>query len=143
MDRSGRELLTVPRPNDVMSARKLRDGQIVCVLSNRSVLRLDRAGKELKSFAVPGVFTHGNDILPNGHVLVPMAWQNRVAEYDASGKEVWQAGVMQAMSAHRLPNGHTLVGSQQHPTRLVELDRKGKEVWQHTSNTYVVRARRR
>jgi HEAT repeat protein len=143
VDRSGRELLAINRPNDIMSARKLRDGQIVCVLNNRTVVRLDRSGKESKSFVVPGVFTNANDILQNGHVLVPMAWQNRVAEYDGSGKEVWQASVMQAMSAHRLLNGHTLVGSQQHPTRLVELDRKGKEVWQHTSNTYVVRARRR
>jgi outer membrane protein assembly factor BamB len=143
VDRAGREVLTVTRPNDVMSARKLRDGQVVCVLSGRTVVRLDRAGKEVKSFVLPGVFTHGNEILANGHVLVPMSFQNRVAEFDGSGKEVWQAGVTQAMSAHRLPNGHTLVGSQQYPTRLVELDRKGKEVWQHTVNTFVVRTRRR
>jgi HEAT repeat protein len=143
VDRSGRELLAVSRPNDVLSARKLRDGQVVCVLSNRTVVWLDRSGKEGKSFALPGVFTNANEILQNGHVLVPMAWQNRVAEYDSTGKEVWQASVTQAMSAHRLANGHTLVGSQQHPTRLVELDRQGKEVWQHTTDSYVVRARRR
>ncbi len=143
VDRSGRELLAISRPgNDVLSARKLRDGQVVCVLSNRTVVRLDRAGKEGKSFVLPGVFTNANEILPNGHVLVPMAWQNRVAEYDGSGKEVWQANVPQALCAYRLPNGHTLVGSQQ-PTRLVELDRQGKEVWQHATNSYVFRARRR
>lgn len=143
VDRGGREVLAVSRPNDVLSARKLRDGQVVCVLANRTVVWLDRAGKEGKSFVLPGVFTNANEILQNGHVLVPMAWQNRVAEYDSTGKEVWQAGVTQAMSAHRLSNGHTLVGSQQQPTRLVELDRQGKEVWQHTVNGYVVRARRR
>jgi HEAT repeat protein len=143
VDRSGRELLAIPRPNDVLTARKLRDGQIVCVLSNRTVLRLDRAGKEVKSFLLPNVFTNGNEILPNGHVLVPASWQNRVAEYDTSGKEVWQASVMQALCAHRLPNGNTLVASQQQPMRVVELDRKGKEVWQHPTNNYVSRTRRR
>jgi HEAT repeat protein len=143
VDRSGREVLAVMRPNDIMSARKMRDGQIVAILNNRTVVRMDRSGKEVKSFALPGVFTNGNEILANGHVLIPLAWQNRVAEYDGTGKEVWHADVMQAMSAHRLSNGHTLVGSQQHPTRLVELDRRGKEIWQHTVNTYVVRARRR
>ena len=65
------------------------------------------------------------DVLPNGHVLVPQMSQNKVIEYNAEGKPVWEATVEQPIAAVRLPNGHTLVTSlNQH--RAVELDRGGR-----------------
>src|SRR5205085_315655 len=131
--------------NDVMSARKLRDGSIVLLSgSSRSCVRLDRTGKERKSFPVQMILSHANEVLPNGHVLVPLGWQNKVVEYDAEGKQVWEMTATQPMSAHRLPNGNTLVALQQWPIhRVVEVDRSGKQVAEINTPLYTARARRR
>ena len=65
--------------------------------------------------------------LPNGHLLVALYTQNKVAEFDADGREVWQAAQRRPSSAYRLPNGHTLVATRL--SRVVsELDRKGQVV---------------
>ena len=109
---------------------------------NRFV-RLGRDGKEFLSFPVE-VATNGGriDVLDNGHVLVPQMNQNKVIEYNAEGKPVWEATVQQPIAAVRLPNGHTLVTSlNEH--RAVELDRSGRTVWDYRSNTRVTRAFRR
>src|SRR5262249_129480 len=42
VDRSGREVSRIERPHDIRSARRLPNGQIVVVTSNRQILRLDR-----------------------------------------------------------------------------------------------------
>ena len=82
------------------------------------------------------------DVLSNGHVLIPEMNNNRVVEYDADGKVVWEAAAQQPIAAVRLPNGHTLVTSySQH--RAVELNRAGKEVWEYKTTTRVTRAFRR
>jgi HEAT repeat protein len=143
VDRSGREVMKIDRPHDVMSARKLPNGQIVVVTSARQVLRLDRSGKQLKSFAVPNVFYNTNEVLSNGHVLIPLGWQNQVAEYDAEGKQVATLTVTQPMHATRLPNGHYLVATQTWPTKVYELDRKGRQVGEIPTTTYTFRVRRR
>jgi HEAT repeat protein len=144
VDRRGREVFTHSRPaNDLMTARKLRDGRVVCLSANGSCFQLDAAGKEGKSFRVQGVSGHGNDVLPGGGVLVPVVWQNRVTEYGPDGRLVWEAAVVQPQSAVRLPNGHTLVASQQWPARLIELDRAGRQVAETPLAAHVHRARRR
>jgi len=89
------------------------------------------------------VSNFGNELLPNGHVLIPLSWQNKVFEYDADGKVVWEASAVQPMAATRLPNGHTLVALQQWPPKLLELDREGKQVAETAATTYVNRVRRR
>jgi HEAT repeat protein len=145
VDRAGRELFSIDRPqNDVVMARKMRDGQIILVNTQRFVVRMDAAGKERKSFQVQMVGQHnGVNILPNGHVLIPAQWINRVTEYDAEGKTVFDAAVMQPMAACRLPNGNVLVAPQQWPAKVVELDRSGKQVSDFTTTTYVYRLRHR
>ncbi|HWG44372.1 MAG TPA: HEAT repeat domain-containing protein [Gemmataceae bacterium] len=130
VDRGGREVFSITRPmNDVVAARKTRAGQIVLVSTNRVCVRLDTAGKELKSFPIQMVWQmSGVDIRPNGHVIVPSLWTNRVYEYDAEGKSVWEAGAMQPLSVCRLRNGNTLICPQQWPAKVIEVDSAGKQV---------------
>jgi HEAT repeat protein len=144
LDRSGREVVAINRPvNDVLTARKMRDGKIVIVSSQSSLVVLDSAGRELKSVHLLAVSNFGNDVLPKGGVIVPLSWQNKVMEYDAEGKVVWEAEVPQPMSAFRMPDGHTLVSTQQWPAKVVELDREGKQVAEIAAAFYVQRATRR
>ncbi len=145
VDRAGREVFAINRPqNDVVMARRMRDGHIILVNTQRFVVRMDTTGKELKSFQVQMVWQHnGVNISPNGHVLVPAQWINRVTEYDADGKSVFDAAVMQPTAAARLPNGNVLVTPQQWPSKVVELDRTGKQVSEFTTSTYVYRLRHR
>ena len=144
VDRSGKEVFSYNRNlNDIMTAAKLRDGQMVILTNQGTYIRLGADGKERKSFAGVPVAAWGNEVLPNGNLLVPVTWQNKVMEYDAEGKVVWEAQTMQPMSASRLPNGNTLIASQQWPAKIIELDRKGKQVAETTLQTYVQRARKR
>jgi len=127
----------------IMKAQMLETGEIACVTTSPRFVRFDASGKELQSIPV-NVQTSGGriDVLPNGHVLVPEMRNNRVAEYDPSGKVVWQVPFNQPIAAVRLANGDTLVTSYNEP-RAVELDRTGKEVWEYKTNTRVTRAFRR
>jgi HEAT repeat protein len=145
VDRGGHEVLSIDRPqNDVVMARRMRDGQIILVSTNRVCSRMDATGKELKSFTLQMVWQHnGVDILPNGNVLVPAQWMNRVTEYDTEGKTVFDATVMQPTAACRMPNGNVLVAPQQWPSKVVELDPTGKQVSEYTTANYVFRIRQR
>jgi HEAT repeat protein len=143
VDRAGKEVFTINRPlNDIMTAAKLRDGQIVCISSQSTCFRLGADGKETKSFHIQQVSYYTNDVLPNGHILVPN-WQGKVTEYDTEGKVVWEANVVQPQSASRLPNGNTLISSQQFPLKVIEVDRHGKTVAEISVQTHVQRARKR
>jgi hypothetical protein len=144
VDRSGREVRAINRPaNDVMTAQKMRDGRIVIVSSQSCLVVLDSTGRELKSVRLLAVSNFGNDVLPKGGVLVPLSWQNKVLEYDAEGKVVWEAEVPQPVSAFRMPDGHTLVSTQVWPAKVIELDRDGKQVAETAAASYVLRATRR
>lgn len=143
-DRGGRQVFKLERPHDIMSGRRLPSGQIVLVTSNRQIIRLDRSGKEIKTITIPNVYYNQNEVLDNGNVLVPLGWNNLLAEYNAEGKEVWRASVPQPMHATRLSNGHTLVSSQNWPYRIYEIDKKGAQVGDNQTNgAYVFRVRRR
>jgi hypothetical protein len=144
VDKDGKEIFNQRRPGyDVMAALKLRDGQIALITSGGQFKRLDTEGKEIKSFMVGNVQTFAAiDLLPNGRVLVPLYYHNKVVEYDAEGRTVWEAAIQWPSSATRLPNGNTLVSS--HGTQTVmELDRAGKVVWQHRVDGRPWRGRRR
>lgn len=152
IDKDGKEVFTYSRPDggNFMRAVKLRDGDIACVVQLGGALsryvRLKPAGRdfrEVKSWGVH-VRTSGGriDVLPNGHVLIPEKDNNRVVEYDAEGRTVWEAAIEQPVAAVRLPNGNTLVTSYTE-NRAVEVDRDGKEIWQFKSDSRVTRAIRR
>jgi HEAT repeat protein len=144
VDRAGRETFAISRPrSDVMSAQRLRDGRVGIITNQSSLVLVDASGRELKSVRLQGVSNWGNDVLPKGGVVVPLSWQNKVMEYDPDGKVIWEATVTQPISAFRLPNGNTLVSSQQWPPKVIELDRQGRQVAETTASSYVQRATRR
>jgi HEAT repeat protein len=143
VDRSGREIWTINRPHDIMSARRLPNGQLVVITNNRQVIRMDRKGKELKTYLVPNVYYYTNEILDNGHILMPMGWMNQVVEYDTDGKEIHRWTVTQPNHAVRLPNGNILVVSQNFPFKAFEFDKKGKQVAEMATMNQVFRIRRR
>ena len=129
----------------VMKAVKLPRGDVVCLTTGLRVVRIDASGKEQESFPVGlGQKLHGGriDVLPNGHVLIPQYGENKVAEYDRSGREVWKVTIDQPVAAVRLANGNTLVTTMAQ-NRAVEFDRTGKEVWEYRAKTRVTRAFRR
>jgi HEAT repeat protein len=144
VDRAKKEIVTINRQfNDIMTAGKTRDGQIVCITSQGTCIRYNAEGKEVKSFHIQQVGNVSNEVLPNGNILVAALYVNKVIEYDPEGKEVWSANVTQPLSVSRMPNGHTLVVPQQWPSKLIELDRQGKQVAEMAMNTYVQKARKR
>jgi HEAT repeat protein len=129
----------------IMKCMKLANGEIVCLLDDGRVVRLDGQGKELRSFRIDlnmKLFGGRIHALPTGRVLIPHHAENKVVEYDANGKIVWQVRIDQPVAATRLPNGNTLVTSM-NQNRAVEFDRNGKEVWQFRRDTRVTRAVKR
>ncbi len=158
VDKDGKELWSYSRPDEDLfsKAQKMPNGDIVCIVyrlaANRRVdqrfVRLSADRREIQKFDLDprtsGVCTNGGriDVLPNGHVVVPLKDDNKVAEYDLTGKLVWEASVDQPVAAVRLPDGHTLVTTFTQK-RAIELDRAGREVWDYKADTRVTRAWRR
>jgi hypothetical protein len=145
-DPKGKEVYSYRRQNfDLYRGRKMRNGDVVIITNQGLVLRLDsKTNKELKSFKVGFLNNlYGTlEELPNGNLLIPQYQQNRVAEFDATGKEVWSVAVNSPSSATRLPNGNTLVSSLV-GRRVAEYDRAGREVWSVALDGPVYVARKR
>jgi hypothetical protein len=146
---TGVEVYSHPFPaggDAIMRAQKLRNGDLACVLTGvpPTFRRLDSSYQEVQRPIQVKVSTSGGriDVLNNGRVLVPEKEEDRVVEYDASGKEVWKAEVKQPIAAVRLPGGNTLVTSMAE-NRALEIDRSGKVVWEYRSEVTVNRAFRR
>jgi HEAT repeat protein len=145
VDRTGKEVFAYRRtPNDIWAGYRSPDGTVTCFTNANQCLRIDRTGKEVKSFALGagGSWTSGIDVTPQGHILVSNHNANKVEEYDASGKKVWEAAAPGITTATRAANGNTIVASY-HSNRVVELDRNGKVVWEHKDTLHPFRARRR
>jgi HEAT repeat protein len=130
-DRAGKEVLNHQRLNEyLLDAKKLRDGQIITLNNQGACVRIDAAGKEVKSFQAPFDANFGlgsGEVLANDHVLIPSPNTGKIHEYDAAGKTVMEAAVPVAANFFRLANGHTLVTSQ-NQTQIVEVDKTGKVV---------------
>lgn len=142
--RGGREIYSYNRPqSDIFTARRMPDGQTILVSSNGTAHRIDAAGRELKAWGIPGISSQGAHVLPNGNIVVPQQYQNRVTEYDQNGKTIWSVTTNQPVSAQRLPNGNTLIGSYQAPFAVAEFDRAGKEVWKASTQILPRRVYRR
>jgi outer membrane protein assembly factor BamB len=118
----------------IFSARKLRNGHILCMTAQGALLELDSAsGREVRRVQTSGPAGGwaSAEALPNGRYLVAMMNQNKVLEVDASGKVHWEAGFPGVFRATRLPNGNTLVVSMT-TRRVAELDRGGAVRWETT-----------
>jgi hypothetical protein len=116
--------------DSIVAACPLPGGEIGICYRNGEFVRQKRDGKIVASFQVGRLFrTSGTHIqgLANGHVLVPLYYDNKVVEFDGNGREVWSASFEQPASAQRLPNGRTLVAGYA-SNSIVELDRDGREV---------------
>jgi hypothetical protein len=126
----GREVLKVARADGVYSARRVRSGRMVLINSAGKVVTLDSSGLELSSFETGGIASWSSfEIQPNGHCLA-CCQANKVVEFDATGRRVWECAIPNAVCAKRLANGHTLICSSE-GRRVVEVDRAGKVVWEH------------
>jgi hypothetical protein len=138
LDRSGREVFSyTSRSGIIMSAGKMRNGQTVVVEHSGECIHLDERGRAVKTISVgmSGLWTIGShaDILPNGNVVIPDYSRNKVVEYDASGRKVWEVSANRPTGVMRLPNGNTLVTSRL-SRGVEEFDRGGRSVWQYQSD---------
>jgi hypothetical protein len=148
-DEAGEEVAALPGPpgERFMKVTKLPGGDIVALLSDGRIVRMNDKGKEISSFPLDlGMRLFGGrlDVSPKGHVLVPHHSENRVVEYDAAGRPLWDVSVRQPVAATRLPNGHTLVTTMNPQTGAIEFDAEGRETdWSYRQTTRVTRAIRR
>ncbi len=113
----------------IYNAVKQRDGHVILVQSNNTIVELDAKGTEV--LRVPVMNTSGwasAEKLSNGHFLVALYSSRKVVEVDTQGKELWSVVVNSPGHATRLRNGNTLVASIE-GRRLFEFDASGKEVW--------------
>ena len=135
-------------------ARKLADGTYLCPhLLDFAVMQYDRNGKVLARIdtTVPGDTARKEHTwpftairLPDGNTLVGMTHGNRVAEFAADGKIVWQVTnpevdnlMKDACGVQRLPNGNTIINSyaaKAGEVRLFEVTRDKQVVWRWTSS---------
>jgi len=130
VDRNDKEVWTYKHSERLLSACLLRGGEIGICSHNGEFVRIDRRGKVQASFRVGHLFRpYGTHIqgLANGHILVPLFYDNKVVEFDDHGRKVWSASYPQPTCAQRLPNGRTLVASYG-SNFCVELDKNGQEV---------------
>src|SRR5262249_29400998 len=131
VDRDGKTIFNVPAPGDgerIMKGVKLPNGEVACLTTDARIVRMDTTGKIIHSLALSlssRLFGGRIDMRPNGRVLVPHHAENKVVEYDASGKVMWEVKVDQPIAASRLPNGNTLVTSMMTNVGAVEFDRNG------------------
>lgn len=89
-------------PGGVLAAYRSRDGVITRLTNNGHCVRLNLAGKELKTFTFSANgCSSGIDGLPGGRILVAEG-NAKVTELDAEGKTVWQADAAGIASAHCL-----------------------------------------
>jgi HEAT repeat protein len=112
VDRDGRRVFNHPcTGGSILAARRFRDGQIAYFTYQGHYVRLDAAGKPLKTFTVPvsNLGFSGGEVLAGDRVVVSVQNLNKVIEYDNQGKASWEATVMSPLLPCRLRNGHTLV----------------------------------
>ncbi|MCI0376185.1 MAG: PQQ-binding-like beta-propeller repeat protein [Gemmataceae bacterium] len=148
VDRQGKTVydFSLATGERIMKAMKSPNNEFVCLTDGARIVRLDVAGKELHSFPVnlgTRLFGGRIHVLANGRVLIPHNAENKVVEYDARGKAIWEAAIDQPVAATRLPNGNTLVTTMLPRRGAVEFDPRGQEVWSYHTNTRVTRALRR
>lgn len=134
VDRDKREVFSYARPNnDLVAAKKFRDGQIGFLTQSGMYTRLDQAGKEVRSFKVGTLnyYSGGMEVLPNDHVLLPQTpGAIKLQEYDQTGKLASEIPLpFYPNNLSRLPNGNTLLSNPGVP-RIVEIDRAGKVAWE-------------
>jgi len=115
--------------NSILTARTFRDGSMGYLSYAGHYVKLDRTGKEIKTYnlALVNQSLNGACILPNDRVIIAFS-NNVVREYTPDGKVVWETtGIQYPLNPFRLSNGNTLVTANSHQ-QIVEIDSRGKIV---------------
>lgn len=116
--------------NSILAARRFRDGSMAYVSYGGHYVRLDRAGKELKSAHIPNWGMHnpsGAEILPGDRIVLSEQRLSKVVEFGLDGKAAWECSIRYPLIPHALPNGNILVSGDSQQA-VYEIDRKGKVV---------------
>jgi HEAT repeat protein len=101
---------------------------MVVLLDEGRVLELDKDKKarwELKELQFP----LDAQYLPGNRLLIAENGANRITERNLKGEVLWEKKVEMPLSAQRLSNGNTFIGTRM---QLLEVDKDGKEVFSHT-----------
>jgi HEAT repeat protein len=117
----------------IFSAKKTRDGLVVAMTAQGTIIRFDPlTGKEYPNIHLgQGAGWCSVEPLPGGRFLVATMNNSQVREIDATGATLWSITMPGAFRATRLPSGNTLVASM--TTRLVaEFDKSGNKRWEKT-----------
>jgi|GEM_PF-776452 len=151
VDLNGQDLVTwSPAGNErVMKLQRRYDGFTAVVLKNGDegeksrLVWLDRSFRERATFPVQVGKSGGRvEILPGDHVLLPEFENNRVAQFDATGKVVWSANLDQVVACVVTPSG-TIMANFFGNRGAAEIDKSGKEIWNFQTDAKVTRAWRR
>jgi len=109
-------------------ATKVEGNTLIVLLDENKIIDLDATNKP--RFTLENVlFPLDAQYLPGDRVLIAEHNAQKVTERDKTGKVLWQKEVDMPLSAQRLPNGNTLIGTRQ---QVIEVDPKGKEVTTYT-----------
>jgi hypothetical protein len=121
-----------------LPARRFRDGTTALLSYTGQYIKLDRAGKQVKTIQFPlfGMSLGGADVLPGDRVVVSISGSpGKVVEYNASARAVWECPLTYPGIPYRLSNGHTVVGSPS-TRQITEIDARGKIVAELKGLTY-------
>lgn len=125
-------------------ARKTPSGTYLVAYGSDGVVReLDRAGRILRTFAIPPgkvMGVNGGFRLPDGHTLVTGGYRAEAYEFDASGRIIWtlkQSDLPAGFKLHylgtaqRLPDGDTVFSNFQGLPEVFEVTPDKRVVWQY------------
>jgi hypothetical protein len=132
VDPKGTKLWTFSEQNGgwIARAQRLRNGNILYASEGHKLIEMNAEFKQLRTAEVVknGDMWMSVEQLSADRFLIAPYRSNKVMEIDSAGKVLWECATQTPMSALRLPNGNTLVGSNMGKA-VIEYDRGGKEVW--------------
>jgi HEAT repeat protein len=114
----------------ILAARRFRDGSTSLLSYAGQYVKLDRAGKQVKTIQFPlfGMSLGGADILTGDRVVISINGSpGKVIEYNASARPVWECPLNYPGIPYRLANGNTIVGSAS-TRQITEIDPRGKVI---------------
>ncbi|HOX37085.1 MAG TPA: hypothetical protein PL033_03770 [Candidatus Brocadiia bacterium] len=126
--------------SEIYACQRLADGNtFIGECNGGRLLEVSPAGKIVKEIRLLPEGTDGGHVymrnarkLPNGHYLVAHYGEEKVREYDAGGKAVWETAAPGGPhSVARLKNGNTLIacGDMKKQATVFEVNPEGKIVW--------------
>ena len=139
VDRDGKIVRSIRPMQGLIACHRHADGRLTMISPTGSLIELDRDDKEVRSVPLAGYRPYPATagfrahFLPGGGVLVPDYFQNRICEYDAAGKLVWEAKANRPTGVVRLRNGNVLSYSRLSTGTITEINRAGQVVGNRTS----------